>query len=88
MRTLITYFRVFPKRSFYVLIAFLAAGIAEALSLSAILPLLSIAIGDQVDSDIGKFVVQLLNEVGLAPTIGTMLLIILLGLVIKNQCYC
>ena len=84
MRTLITYFRVFPKRSFYVLIAFLAAGIAEALSLSAILPLLSIAIGDQVDSDIGKFVVQLLNEVGLAPTIGTMLLIILLGLVIKN----
>jgi ATP-binding cassette subfamily C protein len=84
MRTLITYFRVFPKRSFYVLIAFLAAGIAEALSLSAILPLLSTAIGDQVDSDIGKFVVQLLNEVGLTPTIGTMLLIILLGLVLKN----
>ena len=84
MRTLITYFKVFPKRSFYVLIAFLAAGIAEALSLSAILPLLSTAVGDQVESDIGKFVVQLLNEVGLSPTIGTMLLIILFGIVLKN----
>ena len=84
MRTLLTYFKVFPKRSFYVLIAFLAAGIAEALSLSAILPLLSTAVGDPADSDIGKFVVQLLNEVGLTPTIGTMLLIILFGLVLKN----
>ena len=84
MRTLITYFKVFPKRSFYVLIAFLAAGIAEALSLSAILPLLSTAVGDQVDSDVGKFVVQLLNKVGLSPTIGTMLLIILFGIVLKN----
>ena len=84
MRTLITYFKVFPKRSLYVLIAFLAAGIAEALSLSAILPLVSTAVGDPADSVIGKFVVQLLNEVGLTPTIGTMLLIILLGIVLKN----
>lgn len=84
MRTLITYFKVFPKRSFYVLIAFLAAGIAEALSLTAILPFLSIAIGDPVDSDVGKFIVQILNEIGLAPTIGTMLFIILCGLIFKN----
>ena len=84
MRTLITYFKVFPKRSFYVLTAFLAAGIAEALSLTAILPLLSTAVGDPVDSDIGKFIVQILNEVDLAPTIGTMLLLIFFGLVLKN----
>ena len=36
MHTLITYFKVFPKRSFYVLIAFLAAGIAEALVTTAV----------------------------------------------------
>ena len=84
MRTLITYFKVFPKRSFYVLISFLAASIAEALSLSTIVPLMSTAVGDQVDSDIGKFVVQLLNEVALSPTIGTMLLIILFGITLKN----
>ena len=84
MRTLITYFKVFPKRSFYVLIAFLAAGVAEALSLTAILPLLSTAVGENVNSPVGKFVVEILDEVGLNPTIGTMLAIILFGIVCKN----
>ncbi|MBT3888358.1 MAG: ABC transporter ATP-binding protein, partial [Nitrosomonadaceae bacterium] len=84
MRTLITYFKVFPKRSFYVLIAFLAAGVAEALSLTAILPLLSTAVGEDVNSPVGKFVVEILDEVGLTPTIGTMLSIILFGIVCKN----
>ncbi len=84
MRTLITYFTVYPRRSFYVLLAFLAAGIAEALSLTAILPLLSIAIGDPVDSNIGKFIVQLLDRVDIDPTIGAMLLIILCGIIFKS----
>ncbi|MFB3081815.1 MAG: ABC transporter ATP-binding protein [Nitrosomonadaceae bacterium] len=84
MRTLITYFTVYPRRSFYVLLAFLAAGVAEALSLTAILPLLSIAIGDPVDSNIGKFIVQLLDKVDIDPTIGAMLLIILCGIIIKS----
>lgn len=84
MRTLITYFTVYPRRSFYVLLAFLAAGVAEALSLTAILPLLSIAIGDPVDSNIGKFIVQLLDRVDIDPTIGAMLLIILCGIIIKS----
>jgi len=84
MSTLITYFKVFPKRSFYVLIAFLAAGVAEALSLTAILPMLSTAVGEEVNSPVGKFVVQILDEVNLSPTIGTMLAIILFGIICKN----
>jgi hypothetical protein len=67
-----------------VLLAFLAAGVAEALSLTAILPLLSIAIGDPVDSNIGKFIVQLLDRVDIDPTIGAMLLIILCGIIFKS----
>jgi ATP-binding cassette subfamily C protein len=67
-----------------VLIAFLAAGIAEAFSLTAILPLLSIAVGDPVDSSIGKYIVELLNKVDVNPTIGAMLFIILCGIVAKN----
>jgi ATP-binding cassette subfamily C protein len=67
-----------------VLLAFLAAGVAEALSLTAILPLLSIAVGDPVDSNIGKFIVQLLGRVDIDPTIGAMLLIILCGLIFKS----
>ncbi len=84
MRTLITYFTVYPRRSFYVLLAFLAAGVAEALSLTAILPLLSIAVGNPIDSNIGKFIVQLLGRVDIDPTIGAMLLIILCGLIFKS----
>ena len=84
MRTLITYFTVYPRRSFYVLLAFLAAGVAEALSLTAILPLLSIAVGDPIDSNIGKFIVRLLDRVDIDPTIGAMLLIILCGLIFKS----
>jgi len=84
MRILITYFMVFPRRSVYVLIAFLAAGIAEGLSLTALLPLLSIAIGDPVNSGIGKFIVQPLNDLNIAPTIGTMLMIIVIGITLKN----
>jgi ATP-binding cassette subfamily C protein len=67
-----------------VLLAFLAAGVAEALSLTAILPLLSIAIGDPIDSNIGKFIVQLLDRVDIDPTIGAMLLIILCGIIFKS----
>jgi ATP-binding cassette, subfamily C, bacterial len=85
MRTLITYFKVFPKRSFIVLIAFLAAGIAEALSLTAILPLLSIAVGDPVDSSIGRFIIPLLNRIDIIPTISSMLIIIFCGIAAKNS---
>jgi len=84
MKTLITYFTVFPRRSLFVLISFLAASIAEALSLTAILPLLSLAVGDPVDSSIGKYIVQLLDKVDVAPTIGVMLFIILCGIILKS----
>ena len=84
MRIISTYLMVFPRRSVYVLIAFLAAGIAEGLSLTALLPLLSIAVGDPADSSIGKIIVEVLNDLNITPTIGSMLLIIVSGIVLKN----
>tara|TARA_Y100001960_G_scaffold307855_1_gene364582 strand:+ start:730 stop:2409 length:1680 start_codon:yes stop_codon:yes gene_type:complete len=84
MRILSTYFMVFPRRSIYVLIAFLAAGVAEGLSLTALLPLLSIAVGDPTDSSLGKIIVETLNNFNITPTIGSMLLIIVGGIVLKN----
>ncbi|ARO86575.1 ABC transporter ATP-binding protein [Nitrosospira lacus] len=84
MRTLLTYSMVFPRRSAYVLVALLAAGIAEGLSLTALLPLLSIAIGGTGDSDIGRIIVDTLQGIGIEPTIGVMLLIIVGGMLIKS----
>lgn len=84
MRTLLTYSMVFPRRSAYVLLALLAAGIAEGLSLTALLPLISIAIGGTGDSDIGRIIVDTLQGIGITPTIGVMLLIIVGGMLIKS----
>lgn len=84
MRTLLTYSMVFPRRSAYVLMALLAAGVAEGLSLTALLPLLSTAIGGTGDSDIGRVIVSVLQKVGIEPTIGAMLLIIVGGMLVKS----
>jgi ATP-binding cassette subfamily C protein len=84
MRTLVTYCTLYPRRTAYVLIALLAAGIAEGLSLTALLPLLSVAVGSPEDSDIGRRIVELLNGVGIEPTIGTMLLVIVGGMILKS----
>lgn len=84
MRTLITYIMVFPRRSAFVLVALLLAGVAEALSLTALLPLISIAVGETDDSKIGRFMVQTLEQIGIAPTIDAILLIIVGGMLIKG----
>ena len=84
MRTLVTYCMLFPRRTAYVLIALLAAGIAEGLSLTALLPLLSIAVGDTGNSDIGRRIVQTLHGIDIEPTIGVMLLIIVGGMILKS----
>lgn len=84
MRTLLAYCMLSPRRTAYVLAALLAAGIAEALSLTALLPLLSIAVGDSANSDIGRRIVEVLQNIGISPTIGIMLLVIVGGMILKS----
>lgn len=84
MRTLITYIMVFPKRSAFVLAALLLAGVAEALSLTALLPLLSIAVGESIDSRMGRLVVDILHQAGLSPTLEVILLVIVGGMFLKG----
>ncbi|SFP76332.1 ATP-binding cassette, subfamily C [Nitrosomonas cryotolerans] len=84
MRTLFTYIMVFPRRSAFVLVALLAAGIAEGLSLTALLPLLSIAVGEVNDPGIGQFMVEVLQSIGIEPTIDMILLIIVGGMFVKG----
>ncbi len=84
MHTLFTYIMVFPRRSAFVLVALLAAGIAEGLSLTALLPLLSIAVGETDDSGIGRFMIQALESVGIEPSLDLILLIIVGGMFTKG----
>jgi len=77
---------VFPRRSAFVLFALLIAGIAEGLSLTALLPLISIAVGDSdaSESGIGKFMEQALQKIGLDPSLDTILIIIVGGMFFKG----
>ncbi|MGV8712474.1 MAG: ABC transporter ATP-binding protein [Nitrosomonas sp.] len=87
MRTLLTYIMVFPRRSIIVLVALLIAGVAEGLSLTALLPLLSIAVGESGDtkeSGIGKFMEKALQDIGIDPTLDTILIIIVSGMFFKG----
>lgn len=86
MRTLFTYIMVFPRRSAFVLVALLIAGIAEGLSLTALLPLISIAVGDagSNDSGIGQFMEKALQDIGIDPTLDTILIIIVGGMFFKG----
>jgi ATP-binding cassette, subfamily C, bacterial len=84
MHTLYTYIMVFPRRSAYVLVALLLAGVAEALSLTALLPLLSIAVGESSDSGIGKFMGDALLSIGIEPTLDMILIIIVGGMFTKG----
>lgn len=84
MRTLLAFVLAYPKRSFVMLTALLVAGLAEGLSLTTLLPLLSVAVGGNTDSGAGKFITEGLRHVGLDPTIGVMLLIIVAGMTLKS----
>ncbi|MDE2388603.1 MAG: ABC transporter ATP-binding protein, partial [Betaproteobacteria bacterium] len=87
MRTLFTYIMVFPQRSAFVLVALLIAGIAEGLSLTALLPLISIAVGDIGESDnsgIGQFMEKALRDIGIDPTLDTILIVIVGGMFFKG----
>ena len=52
MSTLIALLRSYPVRSALMLTALIVAGVADGLSLTAMLPLLSVAAGETVDGNL------------------------------------
>jgi ATP-binding cassette subfamily C protein len=75
------------------LLALLLAGVAEGIGLSALLPLVSVAIGSQPEAQAGTFasgsglekvVTEILAAVGLTPTLGVLLTVTTLAIVLKS----
>ncbi len=72
------------------LLALLFAGVAEGIGLSAMLPLLSIAIKNdsggnaQPPNEYEQRVIEVLQQIGISPTIGSLLVIIVLGVTVKS----
>jgi len=93
MRLLITLARKYPWHSVIMLLALLLAGIAEGIGLSALLPLVSTVVGSQAGggpsaaasgSGLEKAVTETLAVLGLAPTLGTLLVVFVLTILLKN----
>jgi ATP-binding cassette, subfamily C, bacterial len=85
MTTVFALLRTYPARSAIMLVALIVAGAAEGLSLTALLPLLSVAAGESVDGNLNEFVVGLLARARLEPTVGAILIVIVCGITLKSS---
>lgn len=89
MRFLITVIRMYPQRSVLTLISLLLASVAEGVGLLVLLPLLSVATGEHIQgigthlSGAQWVLTQALGAVGLIPTVGTLLIVIVLCVAVK-----
>ena len=97
MRLLITFARTYPMHSAIVLFALLFAGIAEGLGISALLPLLGTVAGSRLggghmpaeassngDSELMHLIMKVLSVLGLDPTIGVLLTVMVTGIALKS----
>jgi ATP-binding cassette subfamily C protein len=93
MRLLTSLTRQYPKQSVIMLLALLLAGVAEGFGLTALLPLVSIAIGSQTgaqdgiaasNSGLERVVTETLAAIGLPPTLGVLLTVFVVAIVLKS----
>ena len=84
MKLLWKFLSAYPRRSIVVILAMLVAGLAEGLSLSTLLPSLSMVGGDAPQSALGVFIVEKLKLLNITPGIGVLLGIVVGGVVIRS----
>jgi ATP-binding cassette subfamily C protein len=95
MGLMLSFFRAYRWQTVVMLVALLLSGIAEGIGLSALLPLLNIALGSEATSmlpgaaaveqnEFERTVLDVLGSIGIAPTLGNMLTIILAGVALKS----
>jgi ATP-binding cassette subfamily C protein len=93
MQFLITLARAYPLQSAIMLLALSLAGVAEGIGLSALLPLITLAMGGQTEAvpgtsvghtEVERVVTETLASAGLTPTLGVLLVVIVLAIVLKS----
>jgi ATP-binding cassette subfamily C protein len=87
MKLFAAFSRAYPTQSALVLGSLVLASLFEGLGLTTLLPLLSSRAGDAAgvaQTGIGGVVARLLGSVGLTPTIGVLLLIVVVGMTLKS----
>ncbi|TBW06926.1 ABC transporter ATP-binding protein [Azotobacter chroococcum subsp. isscasi] len=84
MRILLAFGRTYPARTALMLISLFLAGLAEGVGLTTLLPLLSVALGDETHSEFSLEVIAILQMFGLEPTVVTMITVMVLGMVVSS----
>lgn len=88
MQFLYTLLKAYPGASLIMLLALLLAGAVEGVSVTALLPLLNTIMGDgamaEAGGGIARFATDMLDGFGIAPSIGALLVVIVIGLAVKN----
>ena len=76
--------RSYPGRTVLMLLSLLLAGLVEGVSLTTMLPLISVMLEDQPHSRLATHVFEIMVSIGLQPTVATMLVVIVVGLTLSN----
>jgi ATP-binding cassette subfamily C protein len=95
MRLMASFFRAYRMQSLLMLLALLLSGIAEGIGLSALLPLLNIALNaeggtglvlvpEAAESEFERIVLEQLASLGIVANLANMLWIIVLGVTLKS----
>ena len=87
MKLFAAFSRAYPAQSALVLGALVLASLFEGIGLTTLLPLLTTRMSDGgagSASGIGGVVTRLLAAVGLAPTVGVLLSIVVIGMILKS----
>jgi ATP-binding cassette subfamily C protein len=96
MRLLLNLIKAYPWRTAIALVAILLAGIADGLSITALLPLLNIATRGRTaeaeilpeaadtSSQLESFIIDGLASIGLEATLGVLLTVIVVAVIIKS----
>jgi ATP-binding cassette, subfamily C, bacterial len=88
MRLLRSFVTTYPWQSVFLILVLLAAGIADGLGLSALLPMLNLAFdsgaGAGADNELTRFITRALGSIGVSPSLGALLLVIVSGIALKN----
>ena len=92
MRLLITFAKIYPVRSTFMVLGLLFAGILEGIGLSMLLPLFSIAAGSQAGSGqqsaansvLERMVADGFATFNISPSLGVLLVIIIVAITLKS----
>ena len=88
MRLMVRFARAYPRHTLVMLLALLLAGLVEGISLTALLPMVNIAMsggtGRASGSGIGQVASSALGYLGIAPTVTSLLMVMLAGVLLKS----